>query len=330
MSSIDDEWCNFLNNNDETPKHFNNDNSQPIDIPVCGNINISTKTKILYFNMTLDLNDIFWKIPMISYDDYNEGVIKKQMKFNFTDKNQVLLFEEKIKEVKQPIDIKILNQIDNPKGRVSFKDIRKVSIGISKNDMIKYNKKSKSAFYNCYVIIYRIKIEDIFKEIHFKLFNSGKVEIPGIQNDEIIEIGSTIIIKLLQPYFDFKLEELKLKRDTILVNSNFNCNYYLNREKLYRIMKQEYNIKCNFDSCSYPGIQCKYKLKNNQEVSFMIFRTGSILIVGKCENEDLYVIYEYIKTILNSHFKDIYECNYIEKPIKNKKKIKKNIYCVKS
>ena len=331
MTDIDDDWSKFLNNNEETPTIFNNNDIQPLNIPKCGKINISTKTKILYFNMSLDLNDIFWKIPMISYDDYKEGVIKKQIKFNFTDKEQVKEFEEKIKEVKHPVDVKILNQIDNPNGRVSFKDIRKVSIGISKNDMIKFNKKSKSAFYNCYVIIYRIYIDNYYKEIHFKLFNSGKVEIPGIQNDKIIEIGSNIIKSLLQPYFDYKLEELKDKRDTILVNSNFNCNYYLNREKLYRIMKQpEYNIKCTFDSCSYPGIQCKYKLNNDQEVSFMIFRTGSILIVGKCENEDLYIIYEYIKEILDTNFKEIYECNYIEKPLKNKKKIKKNIYCVKS
>ena len=329
MSDIDDEWSNFLSNNDETPKIFNNNEVQPINIPKCGDINISTKTKILYFNVSLDLNDIFWKIPMISYDDYNEGVIKKQMKFNFNDKNQVKEFEEKIKLITKPVDVKILNQIDNPNGRVEFKDIRKVSIGISKNDMIKYNKKSKSAFYNCYVIIYRIFINNSYKEIHFKLFNSGKVEIPGIQNDNIIVLGSTIIKDLLQPYFDYKIEELNNKRETILVNSNFNCNYYLNREKLYRIMKQDYNIKCNFDSCSYPGIQCKYKLNNNQEVSFMIFRTGSILIVGKCENEDLYLIYEYIKKILDTNFKEIYECNYIEKPLKNKKKIKKNIYCVK-
>lgn len=333
MLDIDDEWTKFLNHNDDTPSVFNHYNEiQPNNVPECGKINISTKTKILYFNVELDLNDIFWKMPMISYDDYNEGIIKKQMKFNFTDKNDVLYFEEKIKNITQPLDVKILNKIDNPNGRVAFKDVRKVSIGISKNDMIKYNKKSKSAFYNCYVIIYRIYIEDedSYREIHFKLFNSGKVEIPGIQNDNIIDISSEIIIKLLQPYYDFKVEELKQKRDTILVNSNFNCNYYLNREKLYRIMKQEYNIKCNFDSCSYPGIQCKYKLKNNQEVSFMIFRTGSILIVGKCENEDLYMIYEYIKTILDSHFKEIYESNYIEKPLKNKKKIKKNIYCVKT
>jgi hypothetical protein len=38
------------------------------------------------------------------------------------------------------------------------------------------------------------------------------------------------------------------------------------------------------------------------EVSFMIFRTGSILIVGKCNEEILNVIYRYICLILENEY----------------------------
>jgi hypothetical protein len=34
----------------------------------------------------------------------------------------------------------------------------------------------------------------------------------------------------------------------------------------------------------------------------MIFRTGSVLIVGKCSEEDIYTIYEYVKNILVSEY----------------------------
>ena len=37
----------------------------------------------------------------------------------------------------------------------------------------------------------------------------------------------------------------------------------------------------------------------------MIFRTGSILIVGKCSEYTLNVVYEYIKTILYEEYDDI-------------------------
>jgi hypothetical protein len=58
----------------------------------------------------------------------------------------------------------------------------------------------------------------------------------------------------------------------------------------------------------------------------MIFRTGSVLIVGKCENEELYMIYEYIKNIFHTEYLNIYEENNEVKVKKIKKKIKKNLY----
>jgi hypothetical protein len=37
----------------------------------------------------------------------------------------------------------------------------------------------------------------------------------------------------------------------------------------------------------------------------MIFRTGSVLIVGKCEEYVLQKIYEYLKTLLTTEYKNI-------------------------
>jgi hypothetical protein len=83
-------------------------------------------------------------------------------------------------------DINTLNKIDNPNGRIKFKDIKKIDIGFCKNDLVKQKKKTKSAFYNCFVLIYRVSIQNKFKEIHIKMFNTGKIEIPGIQNEEMV------------------------------------------------------------------------------------------------------------------------------------------------
>ena len=52
----------------------------------------------------------------------------------------------------------------------------------------------------------------------------------------------------------------------------------------------------------------------------MIFRTGSILIVGHCEEYILDIVYEFLKNILIKEYKNI--CiNYIPEPPKIKKKI---------
>ena len=109
--------------------------------------------------------------------------------------------------------------------------------------------------------------------------------------------------------------------DTVLINSNFNCGFFINRERLFEIMKRDYKLQCSYDPCSYPGVQCKYYYYGNDEsedgrqkdtdavvsnkVSFMIFRTGSVLIVGKCTENVIMLVYAFIKTVFQNNYNDI-------------------------
>ena len=126
-----------------------------------------------------------------------------------------------------------------------------------------------------------------------------------------------------------KLNYKENSSETVLINSNFNCGFFINREVLYDILKYKYNIQSIYDPCSYPGIQCKFYhnpdvdlqngcqiseenkhlYENVKEVSFMIFRTGSVLIVGRCDENVLFIIYEFLKNILNNEFKNICQKN---------------------
>ena len=56
----------------------------------------------------------------------------------------------------------------------------------------------------------------------------------------------------------------------------------------------------------------------------MIFRTGSVLIVGKCEEEKLYEIYDYIKNLLQTEYHNICVASTEDnKLVQKKKKMKK-------
>ena len=60
----------------------------------------------------------------------------------------------------------------------------------------------------------------------------------------------------------------------------------------------------------------------------MIFRTGSILIVGKCSEDVLRIVYEYVKNILMSEYEEIMTSDITalnEKTVKTKLR-KKIIY----
>jgi TATA-box binding protein (TBP) (component of TFIID and TFIIIB) len=243
----------------------------------------------------------------------------------------------------------ILKQIHNPEARrIKFKDERKLTVGMSKKDIMNCRGKVKNAFYNCFAMILRFQQRNNlngsndFKEVHVKIFNTGKMEIPGIVNKELLEDVKKMILEILRTYseVDNELDEIDFveneKEDSVLINSNFNCGFYINREKLHSILRSDkYRIESAFDPCSYPGVKCKFyfnheigydtklqtgtvckedrvqkmsELNDNKrytEVSFMVFRTGSCLVVGNCSESILNFIYEFIKMLLYNEYSEI-------------------------
>jgi TATA-box binding protein (TBP) (component of TFIID and TFIIIB) len=318
--------------------------------PICSNIYISTKTKISYLNTPVDIKKVFWSIPISPYSTPQECVIKKQIKVSTTDPNELKEIKELLKNEKYYHEQEI-EHIDNPEGRIKFKVQTKINIGLCKKDILNYRCKLKRAFFNCFVLIMRVKdpSSDIFKEMHVKVFNTGKLEIPGIQSDESLTHVLNLLIDILKPIVGDDIGYIPDKCETVLINSNFNCGYFINRDKLFNILKYKYRIHSNYDSCSYPGIQCKfyyvpelgpdnqtgqkpnpslsstypYSIENVNEISFMIFRTGSVLIVGRCGENVLYCIYNFLKKLLETEYPEIGNQLNILEPKKHNTKLRK-------
>jgi hypothetical protein len=111
---IDQEWENFISSNydcelpckdiDEGNSDIDEENiSANISLelgsegPKSSDIYISTKTKIAYLNVQVDLKDIFWKINVMPYSNPENGVIKKQIKFNSTEAEEVKIINDKLR-----------------------------------------------------------------------------------------------------------------------------------------------------------------------------------------------------------------------------------------
>ena len=161
VDNLDVDWDNFCDDECSADANINtneeictNKQDESLDFikPKCSLLYISTKTKICYLNKSIDLKKVFWEIPIIPYHFPQIGVVKKQMKFNSTTIEELNLISMKIKDYEY-VDNYVISQIINPEGRIKFKDIRKISIGLCKKDIISYRCKKKSAFYNCFVVI---------------------------------------------------------------------------------------------------------------------------------------------------------------------------------
>jgi hypothetical protein len=392
MAIIDDEWQEFLKQNrefsvmtpsvpvivDEDDEDDDDDDDEDEDDPefspaklnrsVCEDLYISTQTKIFFLSVAnLEVDSIFWNTTVIPYTTRANGVIKKQIRFICKNKDEFKTYLEK-RDKELYYTEKIMKQIDNPNARkIKFKDVRKLTVGISKKDIMNCHGKNKNAFINCFAMILRVFFGGSYYEMHVKVFNTGRMAIPGIVNDGLLEETKKLLLETLQPNF---VETIKLipEEDTpevvrlvkgkknketnkkekshfekvkpksnVLINSNFNCGYYIQQEKLRKILRDKYGLHPTYDPSMYPGVKCKFyynnKLPDDMElqkghlekndadctmteldelvldkytkISFMIFRTGNCLIVGNCTKPILTFVYESVKKILMDEYEQI-------------------------
>jgi TATA-box binding protein (TBP) (component of TFIID and TFIIIB) len=309
---------------------------------------------LLYLNQKdIDVARIFWNVPIVEYWKPGEGVIKKQMKVASHSKEEC---EENTRKLKQTYYYteRIIKQIDNPIAKkIKFKDERKVTVGISTKNVLNYRGKDKGgAMFNCIALTFRFRNDvNRFHEIHVKVFNTGKLEIPGVLNINLFDRVKVFIIDTLRPFFEDPIGFKDIPSENVLINSNFECNYNINRDALHSILRSDkYKIDTTFDSCSYPGVKCKFYFCNKNgfdiekqrgvvlqedcnlmvdelieskkytKVSFMIFRTGGCLIVGNCSEEILTFVYDFVKNILKDEYQNIYMSKENIGPAEPKKK----------
>ena len=391
----------------------------------CEALYISTQTKIFYLNVpSLDVESIFWNLPIMEYGLPQQGIIKKQMRMIFKSPEEYEVYAEKIRDIPYHSE-KIIKQINNPNARkLKFKDERKLTVGISKKDIMNCHGKEKKAFINCFAMILRMASTDktqttdktktnanydktrhhIFHEVHVKVFNTGKITIPGIvdNDDTLLEITKKYILDILQanvkePLLLIPEEEIPLLRKIVknkkgkeyvlptlfdpekgenvtedqhlnevipknshveyvkqqsgvLINSNFNCGFYIDQMKLMRILQEKYRLEPTYNKSNYPGVKCKFFLDNTlplditvqsgniseedkkkkitewrledkyTKVTFVIFRTGNNLILGNFSKTILLFIFDFVKHILMTEYEEIR--TFHDEPTKVAKQVK--------
>ncbi len=368
MTTIDAKWAQFMGKktvqqpNENTNKNIieNNHDIMQFALPKKQDLTISTKTKKPCLNITDKINvlDLFWKLPITEYWLPQEGIIKKQMKVVCnTEEESAELDKRKLTEYYFK-ETKIVKQTENSNRKTKYKDDRKISAGICLKDVMQCRGKNNGgAMYNCVAITLRMKKphSSEFCEIHVKIFNTGKLEVPGILDLTLYENVKTVLLQTLSPLFlPHILTYVPPKSDNVIINSNFSVGFNINRDALYKILRSDkYQMDTIYDPCTYPAVKSKYYFCNNigfdaalqrgivqpddinmkskdllksdryTKVSFMVFRTGSCLIVGNCTEPILYFVYNFVKQLLLDERDKIYVPPTADEPVNKKIKASK-------
>lgn len=205
------------------------------------------------------------------------------------------------------------------------------AFGHSSRDILSKRKVSKNSFFNQTTLVVRKKKEDStgFKEVNIKLFANGGFQMTGITSENysksvlswLINIMNTMPNRIADK--DFTIAKFSVQ----LLNSDYKMNSLVRRDELHRILVNQYKLFSTLETTIYQGINTKYyynekslrkngicwcdkpcngqgdgkELGNCKRITIAIFQTGSVIITGARNQNQLDESYEFINKILKQH-----------------------------
>jgi TATA-box binding protein (TBP) (component of TFIID and TFIIIB) len=180
-------------------------------------------------------------------------------------------------------------------------------------------KKIKKHFYNQVTIKVKTKKDKI---INIKLFINGSIQMTGCKSIEgayealdklfrelRIEKGilNHSLNKIEDKPFATNITNLTLEKITdfkiAMINSNFNIGFNIDRDKLYNIMTLE-GKDCTFDPLNHAGVITRYE-HADKSISIFVFESGSIVITGVRNCQQIKEAYDYINKYLLTKYHSI-------------------------
>jgi len=189
------------------------------------------------------------------------------------------------------------------------------------NSRNKRSNKPKKFFYN--QITLHIFLD---KFVNVKVFNNGRIQMTGLRSkNQGITIINILILEL-KGLSENKLTEILdnsnpeiVSNDIVLINSDFDIKFRVNREILQRIVI-EGNYYSSYEPVIYPGVNIKYyfnkekqqtgicnceeqcngKGKNGfcKKITIAVFNSGKIIITGGQSNEHLNTAHKFITDLI--------------------------------
>ena len=237
-------------------------------------------------------------------------------------------------------------------------DLQKGDIPKAKRKSRKPASEKKKVFFNQATIHYFYK-----KIINVKLFNNGKIQMTGIKyEDQGKEVLEELIPTLLQVQEENKSKGI-LDKDifstkdkifyenyrVVMINSDFDLGFPINRENLHREMVHpDVQMYSSFEPCIYPGVNIKYfhntrhiggvcqcgRICNGKgkgdgdgdckKITIAVFMSGKAIITGAMNKEQLNIAYDYIQEFVQSRKDKLL----LPKEVENEESISKSAQAV--
>lgn len=191
--------------------------------------------------------------------------------------------------------------------------------GFSKKLLKKTRKKTKKKiFYNQATI----HVFHDNKIMNVKLFNNGNIQITGLKGTNQAPDLINNLIEYFQALSIFEEDTNLLTHKLVLINSDFDLGYSINREVLHTEIIDA-GLYSSYEPCIYPGVNIKYFMNTTQfdgicccenmctgkgracgdgdckKVTIAVFTSGKVIITGGQTMGQLETAYRFIKNFID-------------------------------
>jgi TATA-box binding protein (TBP) (component of TFIID and TFIIIB) len=204
--------------------------------------------------------------------------------------------------------------------------------GLCSEDILHSSAKSKKRFFNQSSLVFRMALTpSSWKEVNIKLFKNGGFQMTGISSESMARIALTRLIELNWPRGIWPgTEKPWLKTFNIcMINSDYSIGKAIRRDRLYKILVEEYGLWSSFEPTIYQGVNTKFfwnsaappaappgicvcptpcegnadghGVGHCKKITISPFRTGSIIITGAKSMRQLDDAYNFMNGILRKH-----------------------------
>lgn len=207
-----------------------------------------------------------------------------------------------------------------------------VNKGLNNKKFSEKKQASRKYFYN-QITIHVFNLLKKNNRVNVKIFNNGRIQMTGINDDKIGEQTMDLLVQELNMFQNDKeiftgKEEIKRIGDleTVLINSDFDIKNPVKREILHRLIVKEGYLS-SYEPCNYPGVNIKYyynplldnkgicececpcngKGKDNtcKRITIAVFKSGKIIITGGRNKKHIQIAYEFITNFIEKNAQEV-------------------------
>ena len=215
--------------------------------------------------------------------------------------------------------------------------------GVCSEDILHTSTKEKKRFFNQSSLVFRLALPLVseasdatrgqqFKETNIKLFKNGGFQMTGISSEAMARAALTRLIEMNRDRGIWATDgpEPHIQRfDTCMINSDYSIDKAIRRDRLYRVLVEDYGLWSTYEPTIYQGVNTKffwnkartagtppgicvcpipcegdgsgYAVGQCKKITIAPFRTGKIIITGAKHLEQLDDAYQFMNDVFRTH-----------------------------